>query len=66
MENPILRQLVRTKFNSEAAFGLEIGWVPQKVHKFLSGAYIPKLSEAPNICHALDITIDELASFFTN
>ena len=60
----LLRELVREKYNSDAAFGLKIGWVPQKVHKFLFGKYIPKLSEATRICRALDITLDYLASFF--
>ena len=65
MINATLRQMIREKFNSDAAFGLEIGWVPQKVHKFLSGNYILKLSEAVKISRALNISLDELASFFT-
>lgn len=65
MENTKLRKAVRKKFNTDAEFSLAIGWVPQKVHKMLTGIYIPKLSEAGKISRALGITLDELASFFT-
>ena len=65
MDNTKLRKAVRKKFNTDAEFSLAIGWVPQKAHKMLSGIYIPKLSEAKKISNALGITIDELASFFT-
>ena len=56
--------LIKRKFKTYAAFGLAIGWVPQRVHKLVRGVYIPKLSEAVDISRALEISLDELATFF--
>lgn len=55
---------IRSKFKTDAAFGLAMGWVPQKVSKLTSGAYIPKIGEAAKMSQVLGISLDELASFF--
>ena len=65
MENVQLREKIREKYKTDTAFGMAIGWVPNKVYKFINLNYIPKLSEAVKISRALDINLDELASFFT-
>lgn len=62
--NEQLCALIKRKFKTFAAFGLAIGWVPQRVTKLIRGAYIPKIGEAVDISRALDISLDELASFF--
>lgn len=64
MTRETLKEIVREKFTKSVAFGMKIGWTPQKVTKFLNGEYIPKLNEAVTISDALGISIDELASFF--
>lgn len=66
MENTLLREAIRKEFKTDAAFGLAIGWVPTKVYKTLRCGYIPKLSEAVTMSRALNISLDELASFYTN
>ena len=62
--NERLCNLIRQKFNTFAAFGLAMGWVPQKVNRLTSGDYIPKVSEAAQMSRVLGISLDELASFF--
>lgn len=64
MENELLNSQIRNKFNTDAAFSIAIGWTTQKVSRMKNGQYVPKLSEAAKLSHALDISIDELASFF--
>lgn len=64
MINEKLRASIRAKYKTDAAFGLDIGWVPQRVHKLVHNEYIPKIGEAVVISRALDISLDELASFF--
>ena len=64
MVNERLCNIVRSKYKSDAAFGLSIGWTPQKTCKLMNGKYIPKIGEAADICRALGISLDELASFF--
>lgn len=64
MQQERLCALIRQKFKTDTAFGLAIGWVPQKVNRFKNGEYIPKLSEAVRISRVADIPLDELASFF--
>ena len=59
-----LSNRITEKFGTQAAFGLNVGWVPQKVYRMLNEEYEPKLSEAAKISCALEISIDELASFF--
>ncbi len=65
MANETLGSLIHRKFNTDAAFSIAIGWTTQKVCKLKKGEYIPKVSEAVKISHALGISIDELAYFFT-
>ena len=55
---------IRNKFKTDSAVGLAMGWVPQKVSKLTSGAYIPKIGEAARMSQILGISLDELASFF--
>jgi hypothetical protein len=62
--NERLCALIGKKFKTDSAFGLAIGWVPQKVNRLKNGEYIPKISEAAKISRVLDISLDELASFF--
>lgn len=64
MENNQLRGRIREKYKTAAAFGLAIGWTPQKVFKMINCDYIPKIGEAVSISRALGISLDELASFF--
>ena len=64
MANEQLCSSIRAKFKTDAAFGLAMGWVPQKVTKLTNGDYIPKISEAAKMSRVLDIPLDELASFF--
>lgn len=64
MPNERLCDSIRAKFKTDAAFGLAMGWTPQKVCRLLSGDYIPKLSDAAKMSRVLDVTLDELASFF--
>lgn len=64
MENTQLRGAIRKKYKTDAAFGLAIGWVPTKVYKLIHCGYIPKLSEAVKMSRALNISLDELASFY--
>lgn len=59
-----LKDLIKEKYGSEAAFGMQIGFIPQKVSRMLKGEYVPKLSDAQKIAEALDITLDEVANFF--
>ena len=62
-DNRLWEQIGR-KFKNDAAFGLAMGWVPQKVLRLKRGEYIPKVSEAAHMSRVLDISLDELASFF--
>ena len=62
--NEALNNAIREKFKTDSAFGLSIGWTPQKVHKLTHGEYIPKIGEAVIISRALDKSIDEVANFF--
>ena len=64
MPNERLCAQIREKFKTDAAFGLAMGWVPQKVSKLTSGRYIPKLGEAVTMSRVLGVSLDELASFF--
>ena len=64
MANDQLCASIKNKFKTDAAFGLAMGWVPQKVSKMTSGAYIPKIGEAAKMSRVLGISLDELASFF--
>lgn len=57
---------IRTKFKTDTAFGLAMGWTPQKVSKLTKGEYIPKLGEAADMSRVLEVSLDELASFFAN
>ena len=57
--------MIRQKFKTDTAFGLAMGWIPQKVGRLKSGDYVPKFGEAVKMSHVLDISLDELASFFT-
>ena len=63
MANERLCNHIRAKFKSDAAFGLAIGWTPQKVSKLTNGDYIPKIGEAADISRVLGVSLDELASF---
>ena len=65
MANEMLNTQIRSKFNTDAAFSIAIGWTTQKVSRLKNGEYIPKVSEAVKISRALEISLDELASFFT-
>jgi plasmid maintenance system antidote protein VapI len=64
MENNQIRTCIREKFKTDAAFGFAIGWTTQKVSKLVNGTYTPKISEAVRLSRALEISLDELASFF--
>lgn len=64
MSNERLCAQIRTKFKTDAAFGLAMGWVPQKVCKLTNGNYIPKIREAVRMSQVLDVSLDDLASFF--
>ena len=64
MANEMLTAKIREKFRTDAAFGLAMGWVPQKVSKMTRGNYIPKLSEAATMSRVLGVSLEELASFF--
>lgn len=64
MTGKTLRNLIREKFNTDAAFGIAMGWVPQKVTRMINGEYIPKIGEAARMSRVLEISLDELASFF--
>lgn len=64
MMRQALSNKINEKFNSQAAFGLSIGWVPQKVYRMLNEGYEPKFSEAVKISCALGISMDELVLFF--
>lgn len=64
MANERLCEQIRRKFKTDAAFGLAMGWVPQKVTKLISGSYIPKIGEAAKMGRVLEVSLDELASFF--
>lgn len=64
MSEKTIRSLIRSKFNTDAAFGLAMGWVPQKVTKLINGDYVPKIGEAADMSRVLEISLDELASFF--
>jgi len=65
MQRQALADVINKKFNSQAAFGLAVGWIPQKVYRMLNAQYDPKFCEAIQISNALDIPLNELASFFT-
>ena len=64
MEREALEKRITEKYGSQAAFGLSVGWIPQKVYRMLNAQYEPKFGEAVKISRALDIPLDELASFF--
>lgn len=57
----LLRTKIEEKFNSDAAFGIAIGFTPQKVSAMLAGKYSVKLSDAIKICNALEIDLNTLA-----
>lgn len=65
MKQNELENKIVEKYGSQAAFGLAIGWIPQKVYRMVNNMYEPKFSEAIKIGRALNVSIDELASFFT-
>ena len=65
MLNERLCEQIGRKFKTDAAFGLAMGWVPQKVNRLKTGKYIPKFGEAVTMSRVLDVSLDELASFFT-
>ena len=60
-----LAEKINQKYGTQAAFGLAVGWIPQKVYRMLNNQYDPKFCEAIQIGKALDIPLNELASFFT-
>lgn len=60
----MLSAKIRDKFKNDAAFSIAIGWTTQKVSRMKNGEYIPKVNEAAKISRALDISVDELATFF--
>lgn len=62
MTNQVLLETINEQYNTMSAFGLAIGWVPQKVHRMVHEGYIPKLGEAVEMSRALNVTLDELAS----
>ena len=64
MARELLCGKIREKFKTDAAFALAIGWTPQKVSKLTNGEYVPKLGEAVPMSRVLDVSLDELASFF--
>lgn len=64
MENMTVRELIRSKFKTDAAFGLAMGWTPQKVTKLTKGVYVPKIGEAAKMSQVLSVPLDELVSFF--
>ena len=64
MANEALNAKIREKFKTDAAFGFAMGWVPQKVSKMTKGNYVPKFDEAARMSRVLDVSLDELASFF--
>lgn len=66
MANERISALIRSKFKTDAAFGLAMGWVPQKVSRLTNGDYIPKVGEAADMSRVLEVSLDELASFFTD
>lgn len=59
-----LSDMISTKFKTDAAFGIAMGWVPQKVSKLKSGKYIPKIGEAAKMSRVLDVSLETVASFF--
>lgn len=60
-----ISDLIGAKFKTDAAFGIAMGWVPQKVSKLKAGKYIPKIGEAAKMSWVLDVSLDDLASFYT-
>ena len=64
MPNERLTNQIRSKFKTDAAFSLAMGWTTQKVSRLTNGVYVPKVGEAVKMSRVLDITLDELASFF--
>ncbi len=66
MTNERLCRQIREKFKTDAAFGLALGWTPQKVSKLTNGDYVPKVGEAAKMSRVLEIPLDKLASFFTS
>lgn len=64
MPRQALIQKINEKFKSQAAFGLNIGWIPQKVYRMLYEGYEPRITEAEKISRALDIPLEELPAFF--
>lgn len=62
--NPEMWTIVKEKFGTDAAFGLAIGWIPQKISKMKHGKYIPTISEAVSISIAMGVSLDRVASFF--
>ncbi|MBQ7435034.1 MAG: helix-turn-helix transcriptional regulator [Oscillospiraceae bacterium] len=65
MQRQELADKINEKYGSQAAFGLAVGWIPQKVYRMLNNQYDPKFGEAIQIGKALGISLNELASFFT-
>jgi len=65
MQMKALEEKINQKYETQAAFGLAVGWIPQKVYRMLNNLYEPKFGEAVQISKALDIPLNELASFFT-
>lgn len=64
MDNKLLVEKIEGKFRSQAAFAMQVGWTPQKLHKMLVGQYIPKISEAVFLAKKLDLPLNEFAKFF--
>ena len=65
MENERLFEAIRSKYRTEAAFALAMGWVPQKLHKRKTGHYTPKFNEGVRMAWLLGTSVDDFASFFS-
>lgn len=59
-----LKDLIATKFASEAAMARALGWKRQRLNKITTGSKEPDLHEASDMANVLDVSISQIASFF--
>jgi len=64
INSALLRGEIYSRFKSQKAFAVAIGWHPNKVSGMLNGRYLPDLHEAAQIKIALELTDRKFIAIF--
>lgn len=59
-----LKNLIRTKYVTEAECARQLGWTRQKLNRITNGIKLPDVKEVNELSIALGTTVDEIAQFF--